>query len=48
MPRMYENIETPKRRIKAHKSLSASLLGLKSPNPTVDRDVKAKYMTAKD
>jgi len=30
----------------AQRILSISPLGLKSPNPTVDKDVKAKYMQA--
>jgi len=37
-----EKTATPKKRIKAHKSLSASFLGWKSPNPTVDKDVNEK------
>lgn len=41
-------METPNKRIKAQISLSWSLLGLKSPNPTVDKDVNAKYITAID
>jgi len=40
---MYEKIATPKTSIKEVNILSKSLLGLKSPKPTVDRDVKAKY-----
>jgi len=36
---------TPKRRMNAQKILSKSFLGLKSPNPTVDSEVKAKYIT---
>ena len=36
-------METPNKSIEALISLSWSLLGQKSPNPTVDRDVKAKY-----
>ena len=41
---IYEKIATPKRSINATKTLSKSLLGFKSPNPTVDREVKAKYI----
>ena len=41
-------METPNNKINAHMSLSRSLLGLKSPNPTVDKEVNAKYMTAID
>ena len=40
---MYENIATPKTSIKEVNILSKSLLGLKSPKPTVDNDVNAKY-----
>jgi hypothetical protein len=39
---MYEKTETPVRRSSAVISLSRSLLGLKSPKPTVDKEVKAK------
>ena len=35
---------TPKRRMKAQNSLSEFDLGLKSPKPTVDREVNAKYI----
>jgi len=41
---MYENIDTPKSSIADPKSLSVSLLGQKSPKPTVDNDVNAKYI----
>ena len=37
-------METPVRSTIEVKSLSKSLLGLKSPNPTVDREVNAKYI----
>jgi len=36
---------TPKRRMNAQNILSKSFLGFKSPNPTVDSEVKAKYIT---
>ena len=39
----YEKIATPKRRMNAQMNLSMLLFGLKSPNPTVERDVNAKY-----
>ena len=39
---MKEKMDTPQRRPIAIKSLSPSLLGLKSPNPTVVRDVNEK------
>lgn len=41
-PKNTENIATPIMRIKAQAILSTSLLGAKSPNPTVERVVKAK------
>ena len=41
-PMIYENIATPETSIKEVKILSKSLLGLKSPNPTVDKLVNAK------
>ena len=44
-PIMYENIATPKSSEKAPTILSPLLTGWKSPNPTVVRDVNAKYMT---
>jgi hypothetical protein len=37
-----ENTETPKSNIKLPTSLSVSLLGTKSPSPTVERLVKVK------
>ena len=40
---MYEKIATPNTSITDVINLSASLLGLKSPNPVVDKEVKAKY-----
>ena len=40
---IYENIATPNTSIHEVISLSASLLGWKSPNPVVDKEVKAKY-----
>ena len=43
LPIIYEKTDTPVRRSSAVKILSKSLLGLKSPKPTVDNDVKAKY-----
>jgi len=39
---IYENIATPTRRIIAQNNLSALLLGLKSPKPTVERVVNEK------
>jgi len=39
-----EKMATPKRSIIAMKSLSMSLLGFKSPRPTVEREVKEKYI----
>jgi len=42
---MYENMATPETSINAVKILSKSLLGLKSPKPTVESEVKAKYIT---
>ena len=39
----YENIATPKSRINAQMKHSISFSGCKSPKPTVERDVKAKY-----
>jgi len=39
-----EKIATPKRRTNAPITLSRSLLGAKSPNPTVESEVKAKYI----
>jgi hypothetical protein len=41
-----EKIITPKRSMSEAAILSRSLLGCKSPKPTVDRDEKAKYMAA--
>lgn len=41
-----EKIATPNSRIKAQNSRSASLLGWKSPKPTVEREVNAKQVTA--
>jgi len=41
-PKIYEKIATPDTSIKDVNNLSKSLLGLKSPKPTVDRLVKAK------
>ena len=41
---IYEKIATPNNNIKAMKIRSKSLFGYKSPNPTVDRDVNAKYI----
>ena len=41
IPIMYEKMATPKRRMKEQTTLSESLLGLKSPNPTVDKEVNA-------
>jgi hypothetical protein len=41
-PIIYEKIATPTRRIIAQTPLSASLLGWKSPNPTVESVVNAK------
>lgn len=38
---MYENIATPKMRMNETNTLSELLLGLKSPNPTVDNVVNA-------
>jgi len=40
-PNINEKIATPKSSIKAPKMRSKSLLGVKSPNPTVDKDVNA-------
>ena len=37
-----EKIATPEMSIKETKILSKSLLGLKSPNPTVESEVSAK------
>ena len=45
---MYEKMATPKKRTKAPTSLSRSLRGLKSPKPTVDKEVKAKYVVMTD
>ena len=42
---MIEKTATPKRSMKAVMNLSMSLLGWKSPRPTVDRDVNPKYVT---
>jgi hypothetical protein len=42
-PIMYENTATPNKRIAATTTLSKSLLGFKSPNPTVERDVNDQY-----
>lgn len=47
-PMMYEKMATPKKRTKAPTSLSRSLRGLKSPKPTVDKEVKAKYVVMTD
>ena len=41
-----ENIATPNRRMNPPNVLSRSLCGCKSPNPTVESEVKAKYTTA--
>lgn len=41
---MKEKVDTPNKRINAPTSRSRSLLGCISPNPTVDKDVKAKYV----
>lgn len=41
-PIIMEKIATPKSKIRAHMSLSGFDLGWKSPNPTVEREVKAK------
>jgi len=38
-------MDTPNISNAQHKSLSLLLFGLKSPNPTVERDVNEKYMT---
>jgi hypothetical protein len=38
---MYENNKTPNNNIMATITLSASFRGLKSPNPTVEREVNA-------
>ena len=43
LPTMYENIDTPPNMTNAVKTLSESLLGTKSPNPTVVSDVNEKY-----
>jgi hypothetical protein len=43
-PRNIEKTDTPTTRINVPISLSESLLGAKSPKPTVDKVVKAKYM----
>jgi hypothetical protein len=45
MPMMYEKIATPNIRTNAQMTLSMSFLGAKSPNPTVDSEVKEKYIT---
>ena len=42
MLKMYEKMATPNISITPHTSLSKSLLGCKSPRPTVDSDVRAK------
>ena len=42
---MYEKQATPISRMKVIMSLSISLLGLKSPKPTVDSVVNMKYIT---
>ena len=41
-PMYIEKIATPKNNTNAPIGLSISFLGCKSPNPTVDREVKAK------
>ena len=40
--KIYEKIVTPKIRMMPHNDLSKSLLGLRSPRPTVERDVNEK------
>jgi len=42
LPRKIEKTDTPIISTKAHMNLSGSLLGARSPKPTVDRVVKAK------
>lgn len=42
-PMMYEKMATPNKSINAPKNLSTFPLGVKSPNPTVERLVNAKY-----
>lgn len=44
MPKTYENIATPVIKMKAHINRSGLFLGWRSPNPTVERDVNAKYI----
>ena len=39
---MYENTATPNNKMNEQATLSMSLRGLKSPNPTVESDVKLK------
>ena len=39
-----EKIATPNRRMNAQTNLSELLLGWKSPKPTVDKEVKEKYV----
>ena len=40
---MYEKIETPKMSIIPHTTRSKSLLGFRSPSPTVESEVIEKY-----
>lgn len=47
-PIIIENIATPNSNIKAQNNLSGLDLGLKSPNPTVDKLVNAKYVVITD
>jgi hypothetical protein len=42
LPRKIEKTDTPIMSTKEHMNLSASLLGARSPKPTVDKVVKAK------
>tara|TARA_B110000285_G_C15039611_1_gene571132 strand:+ start:834 stop:1016 length:183 start_codon:yes stop_codon:yes gene_type:complete len=44
LPMIYEKTATPNKSIAHVKILSGLDLGLKSPKPTVDRDVKEKYV----
>jgi hypothetical protein len=44
MPIIYENIKTPNSNSIEPNALSKSFTGLKSPSPTVESDVKAKYV----
>jgi len=46
--KIVEKIATPNKSILAPTSLSILLLGYKSPNPTVDSDVNAKYIAVCD